>query len=73
MRSPPASATTVGRHRRRVFDQDGLASLDAALRYCRERGLGMFEASDVVVPLSDECYTDHANMCAFPREDGTLT
>lgn len=46
------------------FDEDGLGSLHAALRYCREHDLGMFEASDVVVPLSNECYTDHANMRA---------
>jgi hypothetical protein len=47
-----------------AFDADGLASLWAALRYCRENGLGMIEASDVVVPVGGECYTDQANMRA---------
>jgi hypothetical protein len=47
-----------------AFDSDGLKSVRAALHFCAEKNLGMIEASDVVVPISNDCFTDQANMRA---------
>lgn len=47
-----------------LVDEDGLESLRAAMKYCLERGLGMIEASDVVVPIADECMTEFENLRA---------
>jgi len=47
-----------------AFDADGLASLRAALAYCRVKKLGMIEASDIVVPFSGESLTEIKNMRA---------
>jgi hypothetical protein len=41
-----------------VFDYDGLASLLGAVHYAIDHGLGLVEASDVVVPLADQTVTD---------------
>jgi len=47
-----------------AVDEEGVESLQAALLYCRERGLGMVEAADVVVPIADHCVTNFENMRA---------
>jgi len=44
-----------------VFDDDGLDAVRRALRYAREHGLGMIEATDAIVPFSDEAVTDLDN------------
>ena len=45
-----------------ALDADSLDSLRAALAYCREKKLGMIEASDRVVPLTNQCMTDDTNL-----------
>lgn len=47
-----------------VFNADGFDALQRALRYARERRLGLVEASDVVVPFANTCYTDYENLRA---------
>jgi len=47
-----------------ALDADSLDSLRAALAYCRAKKLGMIEASDVVVPLTNQCMTDDKNLRA---------
>jgi hypothetical protein len=47
-----------------VLDDEGLESLRSALNYCRTHGLGMIEASDVVVPAADQCISDFGNLRA---------
>jgi len=49
---------------RTAFDEDGLESLGAALGYCRSKQLGLIEAADVVVPISNRCVTDESNLRA---------
>ncbi len=44
-----------------VFDRATLASLREAIAYCREHGLALMEATDVVVPITDESGTDPGN------------
>jgi hypothetical protein len=46
------------------FDEDCLDSLRRAIAYARERGLGLMEATDLVVPFSGEAYTDTDNLRA---------
>jgi len=47
-----------------ALDADSLDSLRAARAYCREKKLGMIEASDMVVPLTNQCTTDDTNLRA---------
>ena len=45
-------------------DEESLESLRAVMRYCRDRELGLIEATDLVVPFSGECVSNHANLRA---------
>jgi hypothetical protein len=47
-----------------IFDDEGFDSLLRALAYAAEHGLGLMEASDLVVPISNEGFTDPDNMRA---------
>jgi hypothetical protein len=48
----------------KAFDEDGLDSLRRGIAYARARGLGLMEATDLVVPFANEFYTDADNMRA---------
>ncbi len=43
------------------FDDEGLASLTAAIAYAKKHETGIIEASDLVVPATGECLTYYAN------------
>ena len=46
------------------FDDEGREALGYALDYAESNGLGLIEASDIVVPGSNECLTSAANLRA---------
>lgn len=47
-----------------VFSDAGWKALHHAVSYARSRGLALFEATDVVEPITDECYSDIRNLRA---------
>lgn len=47
-----------------IFDDDGLEALRSALDYCLQHQLGMIEASDVVVPIANQCISDSSHLRA---------
>jgi hypothetical protein len=47
-----------------LVDEESLESLRAVTRYCREHGLGLVEATDLVVPFSGECVSNYDNLRA---------
>ena len=51
-----------------AFDEEGWEALQQAIRYARSKGLGLLEATDVVVPFSDECYSDVRNLRALEHD-----
>lgn len=44
--------------------KDGLSALQHAITYALANGVGLLEATDVVVPVSDECVSDFDNFRA---------
>jgi len=48
----------------KFFAQDGLESLHAALGYARAKGLGLLEATDIVVPSAGEFTSNPENLRA---------
>jgi hypothetical protein len=54
-----------------VFDEHGVDSLLRAIAYAAEHQLGLMEATDLVVPISNEGFTDADNMRAhFLQNEG---
>jgi hypothetical protein len=47
-----------------IFDEEGYASLNRALDYALAHGLGLMEATDLVVPMANEGFTDLDNLRA---------
>lgn len=47
-----------------VFDEDGFDALRRAVDYAAAHGLGLMEASDLVVPMTNEGFTDLDNLRA---------
>ncbi|HEY3321969.1 MAG TPA: hypothetical protein VGP72_15995 [Planctomycetota bacterium] len=58
--APSLDANAKGYH----FYSDDFRSLLVATNFARSNGLGLIEASDVVVPAADECISDFDNMRA---------
>jgi len=49
---------------RETWDDENLASLHATVRYAREKGLGLMEVGDLVVPIVNEYGTEPENFRA---------
>lgn len=45
-----------------VFDEQGYDAVSRAIDYALPKGLGLMEATDLVVPISGETFTEPANM-----------
>ena len=45
-----------------VFDEAGFDAVSRAIDYALPKGLGLMEATDLVVPISNETFTEPANM-----------
>ncbi len=47
-----------------AFDEKGLIAINHAIDYAIANGAGLLEASDMVVPISNECRSDYDNLRA---------
>ncbi len=45
-----------------VFDEAGFDAVSRAIDYALPKGLGLMEATDLVVPISNETFTEPSNM-----------
>lgn len=47
-----------------AYDPQNKESYKYAIQYALENGTGLFEATEIVIPLSNECYSDYNNFRA---------
>lgn len=48
-----------------IQDEDNKWALLDTIKYAKENNLGVFEASEIVIPIADECYSDFSNFKAY--------